>query len=108
MSSIRAAWRNIPPAIRAGLTTGWVTFAGTALIAVIGLLDAVRGWAETGGDPPDFSQWTRLVAAAAAALASAVVNTLYRFIRPPAVSYPDAELGRDMIDNMRAVHGGGR
>lgn len=91
MSTIRNWWRKLPPAIRAGITTGWVTFSGAALIAVLGLLDAVREWVE-GGIQPDFSQWTRLVAAAAVALASAVVNTVYRFIRPPALSYPDREL----------------
>lgn len=88
---LRAVWRNLPPAIRAGVTTAWVTFVGAALLLLLNLLDAVAGWAE-GGDPIDWSAQGRALSSLALALASGVVNTAYRYIRPPAASYPDAEL----------------
>ncbi len=96
MSTIRRWWRLLPPAIRAGVTTGWQTFTGAALLAVLGLLDGLRAWVE-GGDPPDFSNVGRLVGAAFIALASAVVTTVYRYARPPAISYPDAELDPPVV-----------
>ncbi len=94
MSSFRAVWRNLPPAIRAGITTGWQAFAGSAFLAILGLLDALRSWVDNGGDLPNLTQPARVVGAAFIGLTTAVLTTVYRFVRPPAVSYPDAELGR--------------
>lgn len=99
MSSISAAWRNLPPAIRAGITTGWQAFAGSALLTLIGLLDAIREWVDAGGDPPDFSQFARLVGSAFVGLTAAVITATFRFVKPPAIAYPDAELtGNDRVN----------
>ena len=91
LTRLRAVWRNLPPAVRAGVTTAWQTFAGAALLLLLNLLDAVTSWVE-GGDPIDWSAQGRAVTSLVVALASGVVTAVYRSIRPPAASYPDAEL----------------
>jgi hypothetical protein len=111
MTRIRAAWRSLPPAIRSGVITALVTFAGALCVAVLGLLDAVRQWLET-GDPIDYGVATKAAVSAVIALASGVVNAIYRAIRPPALSYPDSELlaqqHRDAVNRIGRAAGDGR
>ncbi len=83
--------KNLPPAIRAAVITSVQTFVGTALVTLLGILGAVQDWVG-GGDPPDLTAPAKVVASAAVAVVVGVVTALYRTVKPPAESYPDAEL----------------
>lgn len=76
----------MPNWLRAALITAAQSFAGTVLVGLLGVLDAVNQWAQ-GGDPPDLSTFSKIVAGAATAAAAGVVTAVVRAIKPPEQTY---------------------
>lgn len=91
MTRARTLWMKVPPAIRAGITTALFTFLFAVGAALVGLLEAVRDWAET-GSPIDYAVSTKALIAAVTALGAGVLNAVFRYFKPPALAYPDSEL----------------
>jgi len=86
----RTLWRRIPPALRSGWITAWVTFTGTLLTILTGLLPTLADAISSGDFEPFFDAlsigYASAIAAATAFVAGAV-NTLWRWLRPIAGAY---------------------
>lgn len=77
---------TIPSWLRAALITAAQSFAGTVLVALLGVLDQVREWTET-RNPPDLSAFGSVVVGAATAAAAGVITAIVRAIKPPEHTY---------------------
>lgn len=86
----RTIWRRVPPAIRAGWITAWLTFVGAMLSIVTGLLPRLAESISTGNFDPFFDAlslgYTAAVSASAA-FCVGILNTLWRWLRPIADAY---------------------
>lgn len=76
----------MPTWLKAALITAVQSFAGTVLIALLGVLDQVREWTES-GNPPDLSAFGSVVVGAATAAAAGLITAVSRAIKPPEQSY---------------------
>ena len=86
----RTLWRRVPPSIRSGWITAWITFIGGLVSILTGLLPTLADAISTGNFDTFFDALSLGYAAAvSAALAFLVglLNTLFRWLRPIADAY---------------------
>lgn len=86
LNSLKAAYRRLPAWLRAALATSSQLLVASILLAVLGVL------ADWQADEP--ISWTGFLGAAKTATIIAVtgvVTAVYRWVKPPAAAYPDAE-----------------
>lgn len=86
----RQAWRRVPTAIRSGWITAWVTFTGTLLTILTGLLPRLAEAISSGNYTGFFDAlglgWAAAVAAATGFVAG-LVNAVYRWLVPISTAY---------------------
>ncbi len=86
----RTIWRRVPPAVRSGWITAWVTFTGTLLTIITGLLPTLADAISSGNFSSFYDALSLGYAAAvsaATAFAAGVVNAVWRWLRPIADAY---------------------
>lgn len=89
-TSLTAFWRKVPKPLRSGWITAWVTFTGTALAIVVGILPVLAEAISTGNYQPFFDHLSvaaTLAISAATGFFSGLVNAIYRWINPIAQAY---------------------
>jgi hypothetical protein len=87
---ITTIWRKIPRAIRSGWITAWVTFTGTLLTILVGLLPQLANAISSKNFEPFFdalSTSSTLAISASLGFVSGLVNALYRWARPIELAY---------------------
>lgn len=87
---IKRLWRKTPRAIRSGWITAWVTFTGSVLSIVTGLLPQLANAITTENFGPFYDSLSVGLAAgvsAALALCAGIVNSVYRWARPIEKAY---------------------
>lgn len=87
---VRVLWRRVPPALRSGWITAWITFTGSLLSILTGLFPLLAESIST-GDYAEFFDAVSLASAAAVSAAAAfgagVLNAVWRWLRPIADAY---------------------
>ncbi|MCA1806559.1 MAG: hypothetical protein LC687_01655, partial [Actinobacteria bacterium] len=88
--TMRTFWRRVPRAIRSGWITAWVTFTGSLLSILTGLLPQLANAITTKNFEPFYNSLSFGFAAgisAALAFFAGVVNSFYRWLSPIAQAY---------------------
>lgn len=73
-------YSKLSNAAKAAINTAWQSFAGAALLAVLGLFNSVQDWVN-GGNIPDVSIAARGVASAAIAALAGLITYVVRAVQ---------------------------
>jgi hypothetical protein len=87
---------RIPPWLRAAIITGLQTLVGSLLLIVLSLILDVNDWLSDPTNPVDLSGPAKLALAAVVTFVSFIVTAVYRAIRPPQNTYPEAPTKADI------------
>lgn len=90
MNKLRAWYLKLPNAVKAAWHTAWLSFVATFGLSLLGFLHDVQEWAGDAGNHsfPSVTPLGKAVLAAVVALVSAVLNYLFRVIKP-GPTYPN-------------------
>lgn len=91
-TAVKGFWAKIPNAIRSAWITAWITFIGSVLSIVTGLMPRLSDAISTGNFQPFYDSlslgYTAAVSAVLAFFAG-LVNGVYRWLQPIQNSYRD-------------------
>lgn len=77
---MREWYRNLSNSTKAALNTAWQSFAGAALLSLLGLFNDLQDWVN-GGNLPDVSIATRGITSAAIAAAAGLITWAVRGVQ---------------------------
>jgi uncharacterized membrane protein len=81
--------QKLPPWLRSAVVTGGQSFIAVFIVALVGLLNAVLGWLNDSGDPPDLGLFALTVLSAGIAFVIGVLTAIHRSVFPPQNTYPE-------------------
>lgn len=90
IDKVRAVWRRVPKPIRSGWITAWVTFTGTLLTILTGLLPVLANAISERNFEPFYDalgNGAAVAISAATGFVSGCVNAIYRWVRPIEQAY---------------------